>query len=408
MRIPKKTVRLKISYNIFDALINLICLLVFVSSYFNTIYMRTTDDIIYLRLFSYSIYIIVILSSIALLLVLFKQKKVQPIVIIMMLLFLYEVTISWAFNMLSFQEIVRDNLVWILTFCVFYSYGYIKNTETNSNLVQIINLGTIIYCFLIIPNIRMHIQGMDPRGGIIGPLYYSLGFLGLILLYSSKKLKTFFSVIIGIMILMSTKRTGLFIIVIGLSCYYVGQASVEKRLQDRVKKYVCLIVFAILALLIAFWVIEKYDVRIIERLYSISTDGGSGRDIIWTKVINYFSNSSNLHKIMGYGYHAVPVLIHPWGRALFAHNGFLEVLFDFGYIGLTFMIGGILWLVLSTLKMLKVKFQYAPSMSYSIVVIILLSLFGYFFEESRFIMPVAMLTGVCLGAYKKRCNEYKR
>lgn len=392
--------KVKVS-NIITVVVNIIMVLIFITSYYDTVYVRNpTINLDYRRTFCYIIYSLIVLCILAIVLLCVKRKTLFLMPFIVAMVFMYEILISWIFDMLSLNILVIENLAWMLTFCVFYMYSKEEKITANKSFFYIIYIGTIIYCVLIIPNIRMHLMGMDLRGGIISSLYYSLGYLGLILLHSSSKNKIIFSVIIGMMILASTKRAGLFCFVIGLACYAFMQAYVEGNLKDRYKKYLQLFLLGVMALILAQWAINKYNIGIIDRLNSLATDGGSGRDYIWRSVISYFEGSSILHKLFGYGFHAVPVLIRPWGRALFAHNSFLEVLFDFGYVGLTFMILGILWITLNGYRMLKERYHDTSVMAYAWIVMILLSLFGYFFEESRFIMPVAVVCGLCMGKYQ--------
>lgn len=395
--------KLKISLNIFDILINLICVLIFASSYFDIMYRQESGSAIWIYLFNYSIYFITFLCVTFIWLYLYKKKRIHTVVIIMLLVFVYEVIISWTFGILKVQEIIRDNLAWILTFCSFYCYAFSDGISGNQLFVQIVNIGTAIYCILIIPNIYMHMIGIDVRGNIIGPLYYSFGFLGLILLYSGRNIKIAFSVVMSLMVLLSEKRTGFAIIIIGLLLYGIVQINMGGTLKYRIKRNIRLVFVAILAAYSGFWFINAYDINIIERLRLLLLDGdtGSGRLIIWRMIIHYFRRASFKHKIWGYGFHAVPTLLHPLGRAIFAHNCFLEILFDFGYVGLAFTILAIVWCSVKTLKMFWYQHKLTPVMAYALVVILLLSMFGYFFEESRFIMPVMMLCGMCMGKWKE-------
>jgi len=401
-------VKLKISLNIFDILINLICVMTFASSYFDIIYRQGTGGAIWLYLFNYSIYIIAFLSAIFIWIYLYKERRIYSIVIIMLLVFIYEVTISWVFGILEFREIIRDNLAWILVFCCFYCYAFTGRILGNQLFVQIINMGTAIFCILIIPNVHMHMIGIDARGNIIGPLYYSFGFLGLVLLYSGRNVKIFFSIVMSLMILLSEKRTGFAIIIIGLLLYGLVQINMEGTLKYRIKKYIRLVVIVLLAAYSGYWFIITYDINIIERLRLLLLDGdtGSGRLIIWRMIINYVRKSSLKHKILGYGFHAVPKLIRPLGREIFAHNCFLEILFDFGFLGLAFVITTLIWCSIKTLKMFWYQHKMTPIMAYVLVVVFLLSMFGYFFEEPRFIMPVMILCGMCIGTWKENELRY--
>ncbi len=393
--------KLKISLNIFDILINIISVLIFASSYFDVMGRRTTGNSVWAYLFSYSLYTITVLCVITIWLFLHKEKRVYLSVVIMLLVFVYEVILSGTFGILKVQEIIRDNLAWILTFCSFYCYASMGRISGNTLFVQIVNTGTAVYCLLVIPNIYMHMMGMDSQGNIIAPLYYSFGFLGLVLMYSGRSTKMFFSIVISVMILLSEKRTGFLIIIIGLLLLGIVKTNMGGTRGQRIRKYMRLVIVAALAAWAGYWLIGIYNINVIDRMRLLFREGdtGSGRLIIWRLIINYFRKSSFTHKVFGYGFHAVPVLVHPLGRAIFAHNCFLEILFDFGYVGLAFILAAITWCSVTTLKMFWWQHKWTPIMAYALVVILLLSMFGYFFEESRFIMPIMMICGICLGTW---------
>lgn len=407
MRIRLRRIQ-KSSINFEDTMFVIITNLIFASACFNVIYQRVPIlDSVYNRLFIFSIYGIVCICVLQLFVDFTETKKLNYVTVIMLSMFFYEAFVSWVMGLFLIRALVVDSLSWVLVFCV--SYCYSNKRDINKMMLNIsLIIWGFVYCILMMPNISLHISGLDLRGGIISPLYYCFGFVGLILLCLPKIWKVVFSIVIGLMVLFSAKRTGVLVIVIGFFFYFMGRAFIEDKRTKRIKQYICMMFIVIIACLVVSWVIEKYNIGILDRMAAIATDGGSGRDEIWKSVIVNFKRSDILHKIFGYGFHAVPELLRPYNRYLFAHNGFLEVLFDFGILGLIIMISGIMWLGINTLKMQKERYFGAPIMMYSMVVIILLSMFGYFFEESRFVMPMAIVCGVCMGDYKRKIKRIGR
>ena len=55
------------------------------------------------------------------------------------------------------------------------------------------------------------------------------------------------------------------------------------------------------------------------------------------------------------------------------------------------------------IRMFKVNYQFAPVMGYSIVVMLVLSLVSYFFEQAIVILPLSVIWGMILGSF----NEYE-
>lgn len=398
MRLLLKRKNIKVSLD--DFVCNLICVLIFTSSYFSTINARNiyeNPDSIYAKLYRIMTYLIVAVILAKLVIDTVNTGRLYRVVGCMMMMFAYIAFVSFAMGLFPIYLIIIDNLSWILVFCLYYMYGRKKNISNNSIFGNIVIFGTVLFCIIVAPNLRAHIMGQDPQGGIIGTIYYLIGYLGLILLVCSNKQKIVFSAVVSVMLLFSSKRAGLIVVVLGLLGYFFADAMIEGRVRERMKKYGKIIIVLIVGLIAASFLIEYFSLNILERLSSIATDGGSDRDIIWANILNRYRESDMLHKLFGHGFHAVPEIIRPFNRYIFAHNGFLEALFDFGVLGLTTMIAGILWLCVCTLKMIKRKAAYAPVMVYTMAMVFIFSLVSYFFEEARYIMPAAVIGGLCIG-----------
>ncbi len=165
-----------------------VLVLMYMSCVFDTIYERATDtNLLYLRLFRYSQYLIVVfgISMIALDLLIYSKRK--RVVVIMFIMFLYEVGITKLMGILDIRSIVADNLTWIVTFCFFFIHGKKKQKEDRV-FQRIIIFGTLAYTIFMLPNLKSHIMGLDYTGGIISLLYYGLGFLWIILFWCLAKI----------------------------------------------------------------------------------------------------------------------------------------------------------------------------------------------------------------------------
>ena len=108
--------------------------------------------------------------------------------------------------------------------------------------------------------------------------------------------------------------------------------------------------------------VEIFDLNILNRLFAISVDGGSGRIKIWNLIIERYRLSSTIDKIFGHGFHAVLYRIAPLGISRYAHNSFLETLYDYGAIGLMLIVMLTIRITTITVKMARQKHPLAPAM----------------------------------------------
>ena len=392
-----------------DALIDLdsfsvylVSALVFISAWMDTIYWAHRSMGIVEKMYRLSLYAIVLVVVAQLIAEILINKSIYLLVFLILIMFLYGVFLTWENGLLTFRTMVTGNLAWILVFCSFFIYG--KRHELNDPILQqIVLIGSSVYCLAVIPNLRIRMAGLDELGGAIFSIYYSLGFLGLILLFCKRNTKVFFALVVGIMVLLSSKRAGVLLYVVGLLAFFYVNAYLEDDISVRMRKYRTIAYIVLAGTVFAISVTAIFRIGTLDRFQTITTDGGSGRDVIWESVLNKYRNAGIIKKVFGHGFHAVPIIIRPFNRYLFAHSSFVEVLFDFGIIGLVGMIGSILWLLICLIRMIKKRLLFAPIMAYSLVIVLLLSAVSYFFEESKMILPVAMTCGMCIG-YLERKN----
>ena len=389
-------------------LMECIVLCMFISAVLNILYWQNDQQKVLST--AYNLVLAVMFIAELLLFAFFiRKKRLNSVTIVSILWIAYEIVSSLLNGHPGVLSLIKDGLVWPLLFLTTYLYVDKYGIERSWNSTTI--FFTLVCILLLIRNIQIHRQGEGVYGGVVGPIYYCVSFLGLILLFGRKKQKSAFGSIILILLLISTKRNGTIAVTLGLSLYYLIEARMQNRLSKRVRKYFAYILGLFIVGIIVVFLIGINNIEIIRRLGNVFDDQGSGRVYIWSRVIRAFEHSTTKEKIFGNGFHAVSYKVHPAGinRNIYAHNSYLEALYDFGMIGLAALILLIISMILLYLSSYKTKRYYTPTLAYSIVCVILLSMFGYFFEESRLILAFSFQFGIILGLDKrnKRIQEKK-
>ena len=141
--------------------------------------------------------------------------------------------------------------------------------------------------------------------------------------------------------------------------------------------------------------------QIFERFSRLSTDGGSGRDVIWNIVLQAYKESNFMERLFGHGFQSVYYSLRPGGFSRFAHNSYIEYLYDYGIIGLAILLVFVMSMIVFTVKLMNRKSKYTPVMGLLLVITIFLGMFSYFFEESNIIQPIAVSYGIILGLARK-------
>lgn len=182
---------------------------------------------------------------------------------------------------------------------------------------------------------------------------------------------------------------------------YLVDAHIEGSLKMKWKRYLSILVVIYVTFGIVLYLDSHSSLPILDRFSRLSIDGGSGRDIIWRMVLEDFRQSSIGERLLGHGFQSVYYILKPGGFFRFAHNSYIEYLYDYGIVGLGLLLFILISLCLAGVRMIAAKSNYAPIMSMLLVVTVSLSLFSYFFEESNIVMPISVAFGVVLGLEKK-------
>ena len=131
-------------------------------------------------------------------------------------------------------------------------------------------------------------------------------------------------------IIQGSKRGAIITGVVGVFIYiYYQLRTIEKK--HRVKGY---FITAIGIVALGYFIYNFYleNEFLSYRMESLLEGGGSGRDVIFSKILSGWYNSDNLMNLLfGYGFAGSQKIT----GGLFAHNDWLELLSNYGLIGVS-------------------------------------------------------------------------
>ena len=289
-------------------------------------------------------------------------------------------------------------LTWPLLYLFMYSHAagrpeknprqlYLEQRKNNRILI-LFELSLALVC---IPLLQRHLSGNGRAGEVVFPVYFFLTLLPLILYFFPKS--KFFWILPCFFIVLSTKRTGILTIVFGL---FLAQIS-NYHLMDSLRKKARLI-WSTIVLSAAFaagllLVTRSFQLGILERFLSLSQDGGSGRNEIWASILLHYFDGTTTQRLFGRGFQAVTEL-KLTGRAILAHNDYLEILYDYGIIGLLLLLAWLVQLAYLYRRAWKAKLAILPSYTYALCCILFLSVFSYLFIQSDLMLFMASYLGI--------------
>lgn len=148
-----------------------------------------------------------------------------------------------------------------------------------------------------------------------------------LLLFYKKKIFPFLVGLISIGVLIAAKRGAIVCLVVSMLLMYLFSRGEGRRLTFTTCLYglLGLVGFAIL-----FFYLNEYIQPAIERMFAITEDGGSGRSGLYQTYWKGYLDSNSFHLILGHGLYAGPKYLN---ISYLAHSDWLEILFDYGFLG---------------------------------------------------------------------------
>lgn len=318
------------------------------------------------------------------------------IFIVLGLLFWYLIQSKFA----SYQWII-DSISWQLAMLI----GYFDVSEGKSTVSRFkVNTALLMMTPFCIQLILMRLAGLDVDGSIIYGVYYILFIIPFILEEKPTIYRNVFLLMAIGLVLATSKRTGTLSMLLGLGVYvFVKNLYIERKNKKIfLLKILKVVAFLAIALIVINHFLSYFDIPLLERLSEMTTDSSAnGRTLIWESVSLAIQQSDWSHKLMGYGYHATQSNLNLQGRGILAHNDFLEIRYDYGYIGLFLIVALLLIMAWAFVKMFKNKNSLLPVYIYLIIVIVSLMLVSYVFVQSTISVFAAWYIGKIIYLAKK-------
>lgn len=257
--------------------------------------------------------------------------------------------------------------IFITTGISFWIMGY-KDCKIITNLtkriITIITIIALLYAFLIML-FYGGVASLSTDSEISAFLYqivpYLLLWMSSVLFILNKPLRISIIFLFTIIIMLSTKRGPLVTMFAGL----IIALFVSRKINVRAIVLLTLITF------IGYYIIDTYfDAFLSDWLgrWSERDDVSNGREEIWNLILNDVSNQDILNIIFGNGYEASHKLTFRflWG-AIGAHNDFIDILYNFGIIGLSLFILLTVSYLRNIVIAIKVRFLHADMLAYLMV-----------------------------------------
>ena len=198
-------------------------------------------------------------------------------------------------------------------------------------------------------------------------------------------------------LMMAAKRTG-FIGMAGAIFVYYLIDCIQKKNVDAFLKTTLKIASVVVLFFVAYNFLEdKLGLTLLDRMETVTTDGGSGRDDIYAGVWQAIKDSHLMDILFGHGMNGIQVV---FGRKTGAHNDFLEIMYNYGIFAVILLLNLYLKMVTTCVKMTKSGYPGAKAAGAAIIISFLMSLFSNYFVTFTQITMTATFWGIVLADWK--------
>lgn len=223
----------------------------------------------------------------------------------------------------------------------------------------------------------------DQRVAASNSIYYVMSASIFIFLVRNNILKIALLVLPCLAMLLVGKSTCLLAMAVSV-CFYFQKLL----LQSRGRIWIMAGIVAAVGF-VAYWGEGLFNIN--DTLSGFSDDvdsGGNGRIEIWTTVLQRYASSDIFHMMIGNGPHAVSKAVNLGG-----HNDFIEVLFDFGLIGIILYLS-FWWSLIQRSKEFSTKSDIRLAYIVSLIVYAAASIFSNFINTQIQMLFFVMFWGI--------------
>lgn len=227
--------------------------------------------------------------------------------------------------------------------------------------------------------------------------YFLLCALPIVMLFD-KSTSMYIKIIpLVVCLMMAGKRTG-FIGLAGAILVYYFIDCIQKKNMDAFLKIVLKLTAVVIVFFIAYAFLEtKFNLTLLDRMETITTDGGSGRDEIYEGVWKAIKSSDFFDLFFGKGMNGIQVV---FGRNSGAHNDFLEIMYNYGIFAVLLLVNLYVKMVRVCVRMTKSGYPGAKAAGAAIVISVLMSLFSNYFVTFTHVTMTATFWGIVISDWK--------
>lgn len=285
-------------------------------------------------------------------------------------------------------------LLWPLMFLLFC--GLARRDSAALGILERYFLGFSVVCvglfFAVFSSVN---SGRSGRLLQLNAIYYPLLTLPWVASVRRPVLRYIGMLLVVLAVSYSLKRTALLALIVGGGAYALVELSALRR--HRIRKAIPVVAVLLIAGVAYARVNSMLDETFSERLRSAREDGGSGRIAIYLDVWESLRSADAVNLVLGHGHYSS---LSQFGVT--AHNDFLEVLFDYGLLGLLLYVFLHASLIGRCIELVKEQSPLAPAYASAYGVFLVMSMVSHLIIYPTYFIPLVAYWGTVEGITRRQ------
>lgn len=293
--------------------------------------------------------------------------------------------------------------MWATHFLIYYIIAS-KTALDERRIVSTFSILAMLASFLVMVlfNSRNVAEGGVGFTGGLNSSYFVICLLPWVFLIQKKRLKFVLLAVAIVAVFLSMKRTAIIVLALQLLLFFIFN-GVGKTRRGAFRKLLITGASLLVLFYIFTYISSTYlDNGIQTRFEMAEDDDMGGRPFIWGVLLEKFDNSSFFYKLIGHG---ADSFLQDGGIELSAHNDYFETLYDFGILGLSFLIFFIISLFMKIKNVMRYNKERGTSFTLGVVALVVIM----FSSHLLFIHPcqvvfVSAILGYTIGLNERYLN----
>lgn len=291
-------------------------------------------------------------------------------------------------NRISYILIILPYILFLFMYVSCYS---VSDKIRNISLV-------LIYIFLIYVYMQEYTKVIAlafNEDATTNASYFVLYLLPLVLCVEVKWIRILSVIAAIVVVVSSSKRGGTIAVLLASIVFFITEYFFIKEKKINLG----IIVFGVItAAIVIYGSSYIQELTVFGRIENLADDEGSGRMDIYRHTLVMIADANIFNFFLGHGWNRV---VGDSALHLSAHNDFLEVMYDFGLIGLILYVSLYFFLIRKGVRLIKTKSQYASAMLVSIALFFVNSLFSHIIIYPAYFCSFTMCWGYIFGMERK-------